>query len=318
MRIVFFGSGEFGQPTLRALCQIHKVSLIVSQPDRPAGRKRTPTPTPIARFAAEHAIECVKPEDVNDPDVIQRIHADHADAFVVIAFGQKLSEQLLDDHFAINLHASLLPKYRGAAPINWAIIHNEKQTGLSVIELANRMDAGAIFGQSITPIDPMETAGELHDRLAKIGPELVLDVLDRFENDTLTSEPQDATLATKAPKFRKADGTVHFDQSAELVRARVHGLTPWPGCRVVLGETTLRLHRVAVVDDESDTDETDEASIGMIVDDDCVQCQHGRIRLLAIQPSGGKMMSFEAWKRGHSLPNDARLLPLNHESGDDR
>lgn len=308
MRIVFFGSGAFGLPTLKALVHEHEVALVVTQPDREAGRNRKLTATPISQFAAASKIAIVQPENVNDPVHVNAIRFSRADAFVVIAFGQKLDRELRSDVFAINLHASLLPKYRGAAPINRAIMDGESTTGVSVILLADRMDAGDILGQSITPIDPMETAGELHDRLAQLGPELVLSVLSRYESGRLAPQPQDDSLATRAPKLSKSEGTVRFDQPAASVRSRVHGLTPWPGCRVNLEGAAIRLHRVDVVE------ETPQAPPGTIVRGDLVACSPGFVRLLAVQPAGGKLMSFAAYRAGHPMEEGARMLPMDEPS----
>jgi len=310
MRVVYFGSGGFGLPTLRRLVKAHDVALVVTQPDRPAGRRRRDTPTPVGEFAASNGIPALKPENVNDPEVVRTIRAEAADAFVVIAFGQKLGPDLLEGVFAINLHGSLLPKYRGAAPVNWALIQGEKTTGLSVITLAERMDAGEVLGQVQTPINPMETAGELHDRLAELGPDIVCEVLDRFRRGQLTAERQDESRATRAPKLSKSHGTVRFDQPAEAVRARVHGLTPWPGCRVRVNDHAVRLHRVKVVDADTERPETP----GALVDGDCVVCRPGVLRLLAVHPPGGKLMSFDAYRRGHDLPEDAILRPMEHET----
>jgi len=310
MRLVYLGSGAFGLPTLRGLAAAkHEIMLVVTQPDRPAGRDRQPSPTPIAQFAEKAGIEVVRPENVNEPDVIRFIQDVNADAFVVIAYGQKLSRPLLDARFAVNLHASLLPKYRGAAPINWAIINGEKTTGLSVITLADRMDAGDVLGQVQTPIDPHETAGELHDRLAELGPGLMNAVLSRMEAGTLTRERQDESRVTHAPKLSKKDGTVSFDQPAERVRARVHGLTPWPGCRVRVADgIVLRLHRVAVAEKAGAN-----APAGTLLAGGRVACDPGVVRLLAVHPPGGKMMSFEALMRGRPIEEGTLLRPLEAE-----
>ncbi|MCZ6493351.1 MAG: methionyl-tRNA formyltransferase, partial [Planctomycetota bacterium] len=246
MRLVYFGSGEFGLPTLKRLVEEHHVALLVTQPDRPAGRHRLLRPTPACHFAQDHNIETIKPADIGDPQVQQRIHAAGADAFVVIAYGQKLPGALLDHAFAINLHGSLLPRYRGAAPINWAIINGENETGLSVIRITQRIDAGDILAQRATAIDTMETAGELECRLAEIGAPVVLETLANFESGRLQPTPQDERLATRAPKLAKDQGTVRFDQPAGHVQSRVHGLRPWPGCRVRLDGLPLRLSRVEV------------------------------------------------------------------------
>ena len=213
MRLIFLGSGAFGVPTLKRLISEHTVSLVITQPDRPAGRHREMTPTPVAQIAAENSIQTIKPENVNEPAIVHEIanRSKDVQAWVVIAFGQKLSRPLLDGVFAINLHASLLPKYRGAAPINWAMINGEAETGLSVITIADRMDAGDVLGQAHAEIDPSETAGDLHNRLSLLGPDLMLDVLERYGDGNLDYRRQDERLVTRARKLTKADGTVCFD-----------------------------------------------------------------------------------------------------------
>lgn len=305
MRLIFFGSGAFGLPTLRELADSHEIALVVTQPDRPAGRNRSMTPTPIAEFAAAKRIPIIKPVDVNIPEVIQAIHAAHADAYVVIAFGQKLSQRLLGESFAINLHGSLLPKYRGAAPIQWAMIHGEQETGVSVIALADRMDAGVVYATASVRIDPNETAGELHDRLAMLGPEVVQRVLEQFAANRLQPTEQDHHKASRAPKLDKKDGTVRFDQPASAVRNRIQGLTPWPGCTARLGGRTLRLHRVQVVDVNSQNN-----CAGEFTPDLTVACTPGTIRLLEVQPPGGTLMSFDAYRNGQPIRPGMKLEPL--------
>ncbi|MEM7228970.1 MAG: methionyl-tRNA formyltransferase [Planctomycetota bacterium] len=304
MRLIFFGSGDFGLPTLDHLHAHHDIALVVSQPARPAGRKRVLTPTPIEAYAADHDLPAFTPDAPNDADAIARIHDIDAEAFVVIAYGHKLSEALLGDRFAINLHASLLPKYRGAAPINRAMIANESHTGVSVITLAQRMDAGAVLATSRLRIDPMETAGELHDRLAALGPDVVASVLDDFRRDALAPVTQDETLACPAPKFTKADGTTDFNDHADRIRARIHGLTPWPGCTVRLAEQDLKVTRVRV-------DQVDGtiAEPGTILDDGTVACATGSIALLAVTPAGGKSMTFEAYRRGRNIEAGTLVSP---------
>jgi methionyl-tRNA formyltransferase len=303
MRLVYFGSGVFGLPTLHRLVDAHEVLLVVTQPDRPAGRKQRLTPTPIAQFAADRGIPTIKPESPNEPGVIEDIRGRGAEAFIVIAYAHKLGPDLIGDTFALNLHASLLPKYRGAAPINWAMINGERQTGLSIITLAQTMDAGSILAQRITEIDPMETAGELHDRLAEMGPDLVLETLDRHRAGTLDPQPQDDSAATRAPRLSKADGTVSFDQPAEAVRCRVHGLTPWPGCTVMLDDAPLRLLRVEEVPAEGPL----PGAAGVVREDLTVACNPGAVRLLSVQPPGGKSMTFQAYCNGHQVSPGAKV-----------
>lgn len=313
MRLLFFGSGAFGLPTLQSLCEQHEVVEVISQPDKPAGRKRVLTPTPIAQWALDQGYAVPRVDKVNTPEFVEQIKSYNADASIVIAFGQKLGPELIDamGSLAANLHASLLPKYRGAAPINWAMIDNEPVTGVSVIGLAQRMDAGLVYATASTPIDSNETAGELHDRLSEIGPAAIGKVLQQLGSGTLNPIEQDETQATKARKFTKADGTVLFDQPAEMVRARVHGLTPWPGCRVrwikADGEDKglLTIKRVA--------DERCEQSLtpGTIDEQLRVACTDGgAVKLLELQAPGGKVMSSEDFARGQGLSVGDRLETL--------
>jgi methionyl-tRNA formyltransferase len=297
VRLVYFGSGAFGLPTIDALRREYDIDLVVTQPDRPAGRRRTLTPTPIAAYAADHDLPTIRHERINEPEVIDQIRRLEADAFVVIAYGHKLGPALVGETFAINLHGSLLPKYRGAAPINWAMINGETTTGVTVITLAQTMDAGAILDAASTPIDPMESAGELHERLADLGPLVVLRTLERHARGELKPRPQDESKSTRAPKLSKADGTVRFDQPARAVRCRVHGLTPWPGCTIALGERTLKLLRVQEVDPNSPKN----AKPGAVLDDRTIACLPGAVKLLSVQPPGGKSMSFEAYCNGHDV-----------------
>ena len=305
MNLVFFGSGSFGLPTLERLRAEHRVVLVVTQPDRPAGRHRRLAATPIGLYAAEHGLATIKPGDINDADTVGRLRKageqdGRPDAFVIIAFGQKLGRELVDDVFAVNLHASLLPKYRGAAPINWAIINGETETGVSVITISQRMDAGDVLGRRSTRIDPRETAGELELRLAELGPELMIETLDHFDAGTLAAQPQDDGGASRAPRLAKSDGTVQFDQAAAAVQRRVHGLNPWPGCTVEFGGAALKLNRVDVIDDPSLA-----GPPGVILEDHTVACATGRVRLLEVQPPGGRAMPFEAYLRGHAAAGGA-------------
>ncbi len=325
MRLIFLGSGEFGLPTFRYLRDHHEVVAVLSQPDRPAGRHRQAVSTPIAAWAQGAGLTVLKSEGVNDPEVIEKVKAFNPDAGVVIAFGQKLGQQLIESMggLAINLHASLLPKYRGAAPINWAIINDEQETGLSVIGLSQRMDGGLIYGQAGTRIDSLETAGELHDRLAQMGPELVAKVLDDFRRGALQGQVQEESCVTKAPKLSKADGWVDFDADAQTVRSRVQGLTPWPGVRVrwVRGArgseqegdgTALILRRVAAEPDLScfiglDSSETRPVP-GTVAEDHRVVVRDGWVRLLEVQVPGGRPMRIDEFVRGHRLKAGDRLV----------
>lgn len=314
MRIVFMGSGAFGLPTLEVLGAAHEVTLVVTQPDRPAGRKRQLTPTPIGGFASNSGINTIKPDDVNADETVSTVERAQPDAIVVIAFGQKIGPRIIDAprHGArgtMNLHGSVLPKFRGAAPINWAIIRGESQTGLTMINLVDRMDAGDMLGTRATAIDPHETAGELHDRLATMGPELTLDVLEQLADGRLRPEPQDESEATVAPKLTKADGTVDFREAAATVRQVVHGLTPWPGVTVGIRSTdtgapqSLLLRRVEPV-----MGSEHGAEPGTMVEPGVVAVGHGEsIRIVEAQPPGKRPMSWNDFARGHAVPIGCRF-----------
>lgn len=305
LRLIFFGSGAFGIPTLESLSARHQVLAVVTQPDRPAGRKRRLTPTPIGAWAAEHlpGIDLLKPDDVSTPEMVDRIRSydcgtesDKSGAWVVIAFGQKLSQNLLADRFAINLHSSLLPRWRGAAPINHAILAGDSETGISVITLAERMDAGLVLGQSRRTLDPSYTAGTLHDLLASDGPSLVGSVLNRFASDLLEPVEQDPSGVTIAPKLSKEDGYLDLSKCvAEEAVRRIHGLNPWPSVTVMFRGEPLKLHRASVLD------QTHAGEPGTLLDPaiGTVRCSGGSVlKILEVQPAGRQAMSYEAFANG--------------------
>lgn len=310
MKFVFFGSGTFGLPTLRTLWrnqQGHELVLIVTQPDRPAGRRRRLTPTPIAAWATQQSLPTLKTDDVNAPASVEQITAaaGRVHTLVVIAFGQKLGPELIGRRLAINLHGSLLPKYRGAAPVSRVMMANESETGVTVIRLADRMDAGSILGAVPTPIHHDEIADQLHDRLADLGPDLVMEVLAEAEAGTLQPREQDEALASSAPKLTKADGTVEFDAPCDLVRARIHALNSWPGCTVLCESRTIKLGRVR---DRPDIDVSNVP--GTVLADRTIACRTGILEILEIQPPGGNMMSFASFVNGHELDPGQCLKPL--------
>ena len=298
VKLLFLGSGSFGLPTLRSLTRDHTLLAIVSQPDRPAGRGGVLTPTPIAQYAAQHlpSVPLLKPPKINDPDVVAQLRALNADAWVVIAYGQKLGRALLDGIFAINLHGSLLPRWRGAAPINAAILAGDPEVGSCVITLAERMDAGLILARKAHPSDPSLTAGELHDLLAQDGPALIEGVLSSKRPGTLRAEPQDESRVTVAPKLSKADAWVDFRQPAEECRRRVHGLNPWPGITVSFRGQPLKLVRVRPEQLSGDAREP-----GTIQDlpSGLVACGNSTtLRILEVLPPGRRQMPWTDFARG--------------------
>jgi methionyl-tRNA formyltransferase len=311
MKILFFGSGAFGLPTLEWLAgpSGHSVAGVVTQPDRPAGRGGQVMPTPIGEFAGRlEGVAVFKAENVNIEPALEQLRAIPADVWLVIAFGQKLSPGLLDGKRAINLHASLLPRWRGAAPINAAILAGDAETGNSVITLADRMDAGLIVGQSRRTIDPLMTAGELHDALAADGPKLVGESLSGMASGEISGVTQDEVSVTRARKLSKADGWLDFAEGAQACRRRVHGLTPWPGVTVRLCGEPVKLLRVSPQSGSADSPASLIAGTLLNPSTGDVSCGNGTIlRMLEVQPAGGRAMFWADFARGRRLAAGERF-----------
>ncbi|MEY3026485.1 MAG: methionyl-tRNA formyltransferase [Phycisphaerales bacterium] len=309
MRIVFLGSGAFGIPTLEHLVARHQVVAVVSQPDRPAGRGKVLTPTPIASRAAELGIPVLKPADVNEPGVRDAVRAHGADAWVVIAFGQKLSPELLDGVFAVNLHGSLLPAYRGAAPIQRAVMDGCEEAGVSVISLAERMDAGLVYATASRAIGASETSDEVHDALALLGPAAIEGVLARHTAGTLVGEAQDEAKATRARKLSKAEATVDLAAlDAGAARARINGLNSWPGCTVLIGDVAVKLLRVVECASQG-------GAPGVLGADGVVHARTGAVRILELQPVGGRPMAVAEFLNGRPKLVGCAVCPVAPPAG---
>ena len=308
LRLIFAGSGEFGLPTLRALLESrHEVVQVISQPDRPAGRGRGLTPTPIAQFALTSGLPLLRTDNINADSL------PFADLMVVIAFGQKIAPEKVNHPRlgSINLHASRLPRWRGAAPINWAIIEGDRVTGNSVIRLAQKMDAGAILAQSEVPIDELETAGELHDRLSLDGVPLVLGTLDALAEGRAVEIVQDESLATLAPKLSRDAARLDFSRPANEVARRIRGLYPWPGCRVKLCDAEDReIGRLRLVRGRPAADDSDRWEPGEITAAGTVHAAEGSVEILECQPDGGKPMSLADYRRGHRWQPGMKLTSI--------
>ena len=245
MRIVFLGTSEFACPALAAVRDSHEIALVVTQPNRPVGRHAVLTPPPVKEEADRWGLPVFQPERVNSPDALARIREARPDALVVAAYGQILKPELIDipQLGAINIHASLLPRYRGAAPINWAIINGETETGITTFLIDPGMDTGPILMQRRIEIGPDETAGELHDRLAAIGAELIVDTLDGLVAGELTPIPQDDSKATFAPRLSRDDGRIDWAKPAREIHNLIRGTNPWPGAFTHLAGKRVKLHR---------------------------------------------------------------------------
>jgi len=310
MNIVYLGSGEFGLECLNALAQSnHSLEFIVTQPPRQAGRGRKPTPTLVADWADTQSIAFIETDNVNTPEMLQKIAGYKPDLIVVVAFGQKIGNDLINlpPKGSINVHASLLPKLRGAAPINWAIINGEKQTGISIIALAEKMDAGDILGIVATDIKPDETAGQLHDRLAKLAAPLLLETLDKIANGTAIYTQQDHSKATLAPKLKKSDGILDFAEPAELLQKKICGLCPWPGTSATyISKKTSKSIRVTIAMAEVvRVPNPAGLSAGTLDENLNVICGQDALKITKIKPAGSALMDFKAFINGqHAQPGD--------------
>lgn len=312
MNVVHLGSGQFGIDSLDALSiSEHDLRFIVTQPPHPAGRGREPQPTPVARWADAHSIPFIEVDNVNASEIIEKIAGYEPELIVVIAFGQKIGNELINlpPKGSINVHASLLPKYRGAAPINWAIINGETTTGISIITLAEKMDAGKIVAQEETDIGPDETAGRLHDRLAKIAAPLLLRTIDQIADGTAVYMEQDHSKATLAPKLKKSDGFLDFTEPAEVLARKIRGFWPWPGASAdYVSQKTGKSMRVTVALAAVRAISKPVLPAGTLDENLNVVCGEGALEIKKIKPAGSALMDFKDFVNGRQTrPGDMFL-----------
>jgi methionyl-tRNA formyltransferase len=248
MRLVFLGTSAFACPALCALAETHDVALVITQPDRPAGRKRRLCPPAIKVAASKLGLKVAQPERINNPDGLDLLENAAPDAIVVASYGQLLRKAVfaLPPLGTINIHASLLPRYRGAAPINWAIINGEQETGITTFLIDKGMDTGKVLMKETLAIGKDETAGELHDRLATLGAKVIIETLSGIEDKALVPTVQNEDGASLAPKFCREDGKIDWTQTAQEIHDRVRGMNPYPGAFTLLGKETVKIHRTLV------------------------------------------------------------------------
>lgn len=320
MRILFFGSGEFGIPTLRALAEGHELAGVVTQPARPSGRGLEARPTPIAEQARELGLPVWEVEDVNDPEVIARLLELRPELGVVVAFGQKIGPPLLEGirGGCVNLHASLLPKYRGAAPIHWAVLAGEEKTGVTLFKLTPRMDAGPILAQRWTYIKPEETTAELHERLARIAPDAMAAGLELYAADpNPPGEPQDERLASKAPKLKKSDGLIHFDRDAVSVARHICAMWSWPGarCRFESADQRIREDVILARARAYEGAPAQDMTPGRIDDRWLVATGRGMLEILELKPAGSRLMTWPDFVNGRRVRAGDHFNPAAGAAG---
>ncbi len=298
MRLVFMGTPQFAVHPLRALVDAgHEVVGVVSRTDKPAGRGRSVAP-PAVKLAANHmGLPVYQPRRVREPEFIEVLRGLHPEVIVVAAYGQILPKEILSlpKHGCINIHASLLPRYRGAAPINWAIIRGETRAGITIMQMDEGMDTGGMLIQEDIPIDPRDTAGTLAEKLSALGARLITSALPRIEAGTLAPVPQDSSVATLAPLLKKEDGLLDWKSPAEEIHNRVRGLNPWPGAYGFLEGKTIKMLETEVVPGEGEPGVIYQGSKGLLD----VGTGNGLLRIIRIQPEGKKVMTAEEFLRGH-------------------
>lgn len=316
-RIVFMGTPDFAVPPLQALAarKDFEICLVVTQPDRPKGRGRKPAPPPVKKAAQALGLEIFQPEKLNTDDAAVRLSAPAPDYFVVAAFGQILSRHILDipTKYPVNIHASLLPKFRGAAPIQAAIRNMETMTGVTTMVMAKALDAGDMLLQAATPVHPEDTAQRLHDRLSAMGADLIIKTIDRLNTSRLTPTPQDHDKASYAPMLKKQDGCIDWALSCRQVVAHVNAMNPWPGAFTHLGETRLKIFAAAAEDGDfgGDSGQDTPALPGTICALDSrgihVAAGRGTVIIQEIMGTSGKRLAADAFLRGHPIDLPARF-----------
>jgi methionyl-tRNA formyltransferase len=306
--IIFMGTPQFAVPALKAL---HKngqnIALVITQPDRPKGRGRKLTPSPVKETALNLGYSVIQPSSVRTAEFSNHIEK-HAPGFiVVVAFGHIIPKNILTipQIATINIHASLLPKYRGPAPIQWAIINEEKETGVTTMLMDEGMDTGDILLSSKLEIAPDDTSGTLHDRLADLGADLLIQTLKTFDTGNINPISQDHSQATYAPMLKKNDGRMNWELPAESLEAFIRGMTPWPGAFTFHEKKRLKFFKARTI--VMDTDASPGTVIKGFPDELWISTGKGVLSVLEIQGESGKRLLIKEFLRGYQLPHGTHL-----------
>lgn len=308
MKIVFFGTSDFSVPSLSALLKTsHKVVAVVTQPDRERGRHLVIEPSPVKAFALENNIFVYQPEHLVTPQTYDTLKGFDADLFVVIAYGNILPAKILEipKKFSINLHSSVLPKYRGAAPMNWAIVNGEKTSGVSIIKMTEQMDAGDIILKKEIPLQEDETSVTLSEKLSKLGSELLLEAIESIDKGDYKLEKQQGEV-TFAPKLKKEDGLIDWQKSALQIHNQVRGLLPWPGTYSYYQSKLFKILETKVIGGV-----TNDLKPGQVaqIEKDGILIKTGKEHLLILscQLAGGKVMDATSFITGHRVKIEDQL-----------
>lgn len=303
MRAVFLGTPSFAVPTLEKLTAAHQLIEVVTQPDRPKGRGKELAAPPVKEFALRQGLPVYQPERIRRPEAVEHLRQLAADVMIVVGYGQIIPQSIIDlpRHGILNVHASLLPKYRGAAPIQWAIVNGETVTGVTIMKIDAGLDTGGMLLRAETAIGQDETAVELGDRLAVIGAELLIDALERI--DRITPEPQDSSQATLAPILKKEDGRIDWTYSARAIHNRVRGFQPWPGAHSRFRGQSLHIWKSGVAGRTGG----EPGRLRHLDRRVWVDCGEGALELVEVQLEGKKRMSAADFANGQRLAESEAL-----------
>jgi methionyl-tRNA formyltransferase len=307
MRLVFLGTPGFAVPTLEAIARAgHEVCTVVSQPDRPSGRGQVTVASPVKQVALKLGIPVFQPERIRGAEAMSHLADLGADAMVVVGYGQIIPQSVIDlaPHGILNVHASLLPKYRGAAPIQWALLRGETTTGVTIMYMNERMDEGEMLLQRATAIEPGETYGALQQRLAVLGAAALMDALAALHAGTLRATPQDHAAATYAPMIRKADGAIDWTQPAQAIADKVRAFNPWPSAHTTLGPRLLKIHRARALDDTAGAAPGTILALGDMMRVATGTCVLG---IEELQLEGKRALPADAFARGGGIAVGDRL-----------
>ena len=305
MKIIYMGTPDFAVAPLEAILKAgHEVTAIVTQPDRQKGRGREVQYSPVKECALSYGIPVLQPLKIKEKDAVEELRKYPADIFVVAAFGQLLSEEILNMPRlgCINIHASLLPAYRGAAPIQWCVINGEEKTGVTIMQMAKGMDTGDILLQKEVVLDEKETGGSLFDRLMETGAELIVEVLPKIEAGELTPVVQKEELATYAGKITKDMGNIDFAKSAVTIERLIRGLNPWPSAFTHYKGKILKIWEADVVSECANAENPVPGTvIAMDKESFTLATGEGALRIRSLQPEGKKRMSCAEFMRGYEV-----------------
>lgn len=308
MRIVFMGTPDFAVGALQALIEAgHQVAAVVTQPDKPKGRGKELQMTPVKACAVAHDIPVFQPVKIKEPEAVAVLRGYQADIFVVAAFGQILSEEILamPKYGCINIHASLLPKYRGAGPIQWAIIDGEKKTGVTIMQMEKGLDTGDMLMQTEVEITPRETADTLHDKLAEAGARLIVEALPKIEAGQVTPRKQNDAESCYAKMLTKSMGRIDWSMEAEKLDCLIRGLISWPGASTLLRGKTLKIWEEEPADAASFEAQTAAKEPGTVlaVEKDAfyVQTGSGTLKVTEVQPEGKRRMAVKDFLLGYPI-----------------